>query len=163
MIRYVFCHVRRVGWLLLSLALVTTACVQEARGPTLAPTLTTAPVESPTAPPSGNQPDGVIKLATEALAATLGVDSSAVALVSMERQDFPDAALGCAQPGEVAAAVVTPGYKVVLSADGAQYELHTNLNGTMVRCLPTATPIVALPDVTPSVTSAPIRRPTSSR
>jgi formylglycine-generating enzyme required for sulfatase activity/regulator of RNase E activity RraB len=68
----------------------------------------------------------------------------------MEFQEFPDAALGCAQPGEMAAAVVTPGYKVVLSVGGAQYELHTNVDGTIVRCLP-----VGSPEVTPSATPAP--------
>jgi hypothetical protein len=144
----------RIGWLWLVLALVTTACVQETREPTLAPAVTTAPAGSPT-PPSEDQLDAVIQLATQALAASLGVDAGAVALIAMERQDFPDAALGCAQPGEVAAAVVTPGYKVVLSASGAQYALHTNLDGTMVRCLPTGTPGAVAPPATPSAPPAP--------
>jgi formylglycine-generating enzyme required for sulfatase activity len=66
----------------------------------------------------------------------------------LERQEFSDAALECAQPGEVAAAVITPGYKVVFITGDAQYELHTDLNGTLVRCLPTTEPVVALPDFT---------------
>jgi formylglycine-generating enzyme required for sulfatase activity len=85
-------------------------------------------------------------MATQALATALGLDASAITLVAMERQQFPDAALGCPQPGELAAAVVTPGYKVVLSAGDAPYELHVNLNGTMVRCLPTGTPTAESPD-----------------
>jgi formylglycine-generating enzyme required for sulfatase activity len=146
----VFCYLRRVSGLLFLLVLVTVACAGQTREPTPLPTATTPPTEAPTVPPPpGDQPDAVIKRATEALAASLGVDTSAVALVSMERQKFPDAALGCVQPGEVAATIETEGYKVVLSAGDAQYELHTNLDGTMVRCLPTGTPVAEVPTVTP--------------
>ncbi len=68
-------------------------------------------------------------------------------MVALERQDFPDAALGCPQPGEAAATVVTPGYKVVLRAGDALHEIHTNLNGTLIRCLPTGEPVVDIPDL----------------
>jgi formylglycine-generating enzyme required for sulfatase activity len=100
--------------------------------------------------PSGDQPGDVIRLAMEALAGSLGLETSAITLTAMERQDFPDAALGCAQPGEAAAAVITPGYKINLSVDGTEFELHTSLDGTLVRCLPTGTPVADMPEVTPS-------------
>jgi formylglycine-generating enzyme required for sulfatase activity len=66
----------------------------------------------------------------------------------MDRQEFGNAALGCPQPGEAAADVVTPGYKVVLSTRDGQYELHTNLDGTLIRCLPAGKPVVDIPDFT---------------
>jgi len=82
----------------------------------------------------------VIKLSTRALSESLGIDASAIALVSMTRQEFADAALECRQAGEAVATVVTPGYQVILSANGQEYELHTTLDGAIVRCLPTETP-----------------------
>lgn len=143
-----FRHLQRAGWLLLVLAIVTNACAQITKEPTPAPTFTLPPTESAAASPSENQPDEVIRQAMKALSRSLGVDTSAIALVSLERENFPDAALGCAQPGEMAAAVVTPGYKIILDADDAQYELHANLNGTMIRCVPMSTPVVHIPDFT---------------
>jgi hypothetical protein len=82
-------HFRRAGWLLVLLALVTAACAGQVSEPTLAPTSTAPPTESPTAPPPGAQPSAVIQQATEALAVALGVDASAIALVSMELPTRP--------------------------------------------------------------------------
>ncbi len=121
---------------------------------------------SPPAPsqaPAGDQPDNVIKQSTESLAKALRLGVDQVTLVSMQRQDFPDAALGCAQPGESAAAVITPGYRVVLGVGDSLYELHTNLNGTMVRCLPTEEAVVGLPNLTPvTPTGSPVAPSTPS-
>jgi len=136
MTQHVLCHLRRAGWLFLSLVLVTVACAQSVEEPTLVPTLTNPPTDASAVPSVEDQPEDVIRLATQAIAGSLGVDVGDVVLVVVERQEFPDAALGCAQPGEVAATIVTPGYKVVLSVGDVQYELHTNLDGTIVRCLP---------------------------
>jgi formylglycine-generating enzyme required for sulfatase activity len=155
MAHHVLDHLRHISWLLLVLAIATTACARFAAEPPAAPSTTTPPTESPTAPPAGDQPGDFIRLATEALARALDTDAGAIALVALERQDFPDAALGCPQPGEAAAAVLTPGYKIVLSINGTAYELHTNLDGTLVRCLPTGTPVVGMPEFTPSVAPAP--------
>ena len=140
--RHILCPPRRAVWLLALLVLMTTACQeQQAQDPTPAPTL------APTAPPlKETPPDAVVQMAIDALGGVLGVDASAVALVTIERQDFGDAALGCAQPGEMAASVITPGYQVMLSVGGVQYELHVNVDGTMVRCLPSK---VAQPSSSP--------------
>ena len=152
MTQHVLCHLRRAGWLFLSLVLVTVACTQSVEESTLAPTLTNPPIDSSTTPSSEDPTEAVVALATQAIAQSLGVDVGDVVLVATERQEFPDAALGCAQPGEVAATIVTPGYKVILSVGAAQYELHTNLDGTIVRCLPVlpeatvAGPLAPTPD-----------------
>jgi len=45
--------------------------------------------------------------------------------VSAEAVEWPDASLGNPQPGMVYAQVVTPGYKIILSARGQQYEYHS--------------------------------------
>jgi formylglycine-generating enzyme required for sulfatase activity len=147
MIQHVIGHLRRAIWLPVLLTILAAACAQPAQEPTPVPTLTPPPTALPTASSSEDQPGDVIGRAIEALSGSLGVDKSAIALVSMERQDFPDAALGCPQPGDAAAAVLTPGYKLVLQAGDARHELHTNLNGTLIRCLPSGEPVVDIPDL----------------
>lgn len=152
----------RIIPLLLSIVTLTAGCIQQLHEPTPAPSETAAPTPSLTGAPfeSEDRPSEVIRQATEALAKSLDTDANAITLVAMERQEFPDAALGCPQPGELAAAIVTPGYKVLLVAGEAQYELHTNLNGTLIRCLPTGKPVVDLPDFTTGTPAA--TQPTAS-
>ncbi len=147
MTHHVLGHLRRAGLVLLLLSVVTVACELQAEEPKPGPTPTTLLTASPTAS-SEDQPSEVIRRATEALSESLDLDASTITLVSMERQEFGDAALGCPQPGEAAATIATPGYKIVLNAGDAQYEVHTNLNGTLIRCLPTGKPVVDIPDFT---------------
>ncbi len=56
-----------------------------------------------------------------------------IGLVSAELVDWPDACLGIQQSNVMCAQVITTGYKVILSANGAQYEFHTNETGDVVR------------------------------
>ena len=44
---------------------------------------------------------------------------------------WPDASLGCPQPGMTFAQVLTPGYLVVIrDAGGAEHQVHTNEGGS---------------------------------
>lgn len=63
-----------------------------------------------------------------------GVAPEAITLVSIEAQEWPDASLGCPQEDYMYAQVITPGYKVILEADGTQYNYHTNSESTVVLC-----------------------------
>ena len=47
--------------------------------------------------------------------------------------DWPDGCLGVQTPGVMCTMVITPGYRVILEADGKQYEYHTNASGDVVR------------------------------
>lgn len=67
-----------------------------------------------------------------ALAARLDVKPEAVAIVSNEPTEWPDACLGVQQDGVLCAQVITPGYKVLLEHDGTQYEYHTDTGGTAI-------------------------------
>jgi hypothetical protein len=66
----------------------------------------------------------------------LGVADSTVTLVSITAVDWPDASLGCPQPGMMYAAVVTPGYELVFDAAGREYRVHAsgNPDGLQVIC-----------------------------
>jgi hypothetical protein len=56
------------------------------------------------------------------LAKRLSVAAGEIQVVRTEAVDWPDASMGCPKPGKMYAQVVTPGYKVLLSAGGKQYD-----------------------------------------
>jgi hypothetical protein len=70
--------------------------------------------------------------AVEALSNNLGVDPGEIQVISVNAVEWPDACLGMTQEGVVCAQVVTPGYKIILEANGKQVEYHTNEDGTAV-------------------------------
>lgn len=94
--------------------------------------LATPPEEQVATPP--NVPEGV-KLSIADLAKRLGIDASQIEAVRIEPVDWPDTSLGCPQPGQAYAQVITPGYLVILTAGGQEYEYHTNLS-QIVTCEP---------------------------
>jgi hypothetical protein len=97
------------------------------------------PVELAAAP-SAATPEAaaaaMIELARQDLAKALGVDISAVTVVSSSPVQWNDSSLGCPKPGQNYLQVVTPGYLVRLSAQGQTYEYHTDARSTVVRCVP---------------------------
>lgn len=78
---------------------------------------------------------------TNALAQRLGIDVSAVSLDNVEQVEWPDASLGCPAPNQAYAQVITPGYKITLSADGETYSFHTDMSGFFVLCGPDGQPV----------------------
>jgi hypothetical protein len=70
--------------------------------------------------------------AVSALAKNLGLDLKQIKVISSEAVEWPDACLGITQAGIACAQVVSPGYKIILEANGKQVEYHTNQDGTVV-------------------------------
>ena len=99
------------------------------------PLVTNPPKETPsiatTSPPAsggGTVDPGLLPFVDQAkadLAGRLGVDASAVILISAELVEWSDASLGCPQPGIVYAQVPTDGSLIILSHGGAEYRYHT--------------------------------------
>ena len=75
------------------------------------------------------------KVVLDTLAAA-GADAS---LVAVEQVDWPDACLGAAEPGQVCAQVITPGYRIVVERAGGRIEYHTSRVGG-ARPLPAPSP-----------------------
>lgn len=71
--------------------------------------------------------------AIAALSKNVGLDPSEIKMVSVEPMEWPDACLGITQEGISCAQVITPGYKIVLEANGKQVEYRTDEAGTLVR------------------------------
>ena len=91
-----------------------------------------------------------------ALASRLGISADEIRTVSVERVDWPDACLSIRREGLFCAQVVTPGYRVLLQADGQTYEYHTDLY-ELVRAAETAqTTPTAQPTPSPAPTQTPL-------
>lgn len=69
-----------------------------------------------------------------AVAQELNLSVDNLTVVSVTRQTWPDASLGCPQPDMLYAQVVTPGFLVVVEIAGEQVEFHTDERGNVVRC-----------------------------
>jgi hypothetical protein len=82
--------------------------------------------------PAGERLGGkeqLVDTAKEDLAERLDVPVREIQMVSADYVEWPDASLGCPQPGMMYAQVITPGYRIILSASGQNYEYHTSLRG----------------------------------
>lgn len=63
-----------------------------------------------------------------------GITPPMITVVSFEAKNFSDTSLGCAQPDMMYAQVITPGYQVVLSAQGKQYDYRIGSGETVILC-----------------------------
>lgn len=89
-----------------------------------------------TALPEATEPaadEAITAAATAHLAAELGVAVEEIEVVSTEPAEFTDSCLGLGGPAESCLQAITPGWVVVLSVDGQEYELHTDETGQQVR------------------------------
>jgi hypothetical protein len=103
----------------------------------------TSPLPAPT-PTPGSPAEGAVPVPAEAaqavqaaqadLAQRLGVEKGAIKVLSVEPVEWPDASLGCPQPGMVYAQVITPGFRVLLEAEGKTYAYHTDGGQNAVLC-----------------------------
>ena len=81
----------------------------------------------------GQYPEPV-QLALDAAADRLGVDVDELTIEMVEPMDWPDTSLGCPKEGQFYAQVITPGYLVLVSANGTMVEYHTNESDHVVFC-----------------------------
>ncbi|HJS29462.1 MAG TPA: hypothetical protein VJ768_07560 [Anaerolineales bacterium] len=75
-----------------------------------------------------------VQSAIEDLSVQLGVAADAVKVVEVEPVIWPDASLGCPEPGMVYIQILSPGYRVELEAKGSVYVYHTDVEGNAVLC-----------------------------
>ncbi len=89
----------------------------------------------PETPASPEGPAAVVS-ARSILARHLGIAEASISVVSYEYVEWPSACLGIEKPGQMCATVITPGYRVILSAEGRTYQVHTNQSGSSVGIAP---------------------------
>ncbi len=69
--------------------------------------------------------DPVAQPAVTDLADHLGVDESAITVVSVEDVTWSDGSLGCPEPGMMYTQALVDGTLIVLDVDGVAYEYHS--------------------------------------
>jgi hypothetical protein len=81
-----------------------------------------------------------ITLAVADLSQQLSVPEESILVESVKAAQWPDASLGCPQPGMLYAQVVTPGYLIVLTVEDQTYEYHAGQDRLVVLCADLALP-----------------------
>jgi hypothetical protein len=71
--------------------------------------------------------------AREQLAQSLGIPATEIQIDYTQRQNWPDACLGLPREDEVCAQVLTPGWRVILNAEGREFEFRTDQEGDTIR------------------------------
>lgn len=62
----------------------------------------------------------------------LGVPQDEIRVIRVEHREWPDASLGCPEPGSFYAQVITPGYLIEVASDGMTLEYHTDATGSII-------------------------------
>ncbi len=68
--------------------------------------------------------DQAVVLAKQAVSKHLAVPVEQITLQQAQAVDWPDSSLGCSQPGMMYMQVITPGFKVLLTAGKESYPVH---------------------------------------
>lgn len=111
--------------------------ISEPVSPLVPPAAAPAPVQAdeagqpaPTVPGS----ETAVAAAVADLSKQTGVSADQITVDAVEPMEWPDASLGCPQEGMMYAQVITPGYLIVLSAQGQTYEYHADQRANVVLC-----------------------------
>ena len=113
--------------------LVTGLPVPSATEAPLADTATPE-IPAPDVHPADADAQQVVTLAVADISQQLSVPEESVLVQSVEAVQWPDASLGCPQPGMLYAQVVTPGYLIGLAVEDQTYEYHAGRDGLVVLC-----------------------------
>lgn len=128
-------------YLLIPLVLILLAsCIPadntQTEKPTLSPSFEnfdtlTPPMTSVTPDPAMQE---LILQAQAQLSRKFGIEADDIFLFNVEAVEWPDASLGCPQTSLSYAQVVTPGYRILLEANGQVYTFHTDETDRVILC-----------------------------
>ena len=99
---------------------------------TLEPTFPTQGIPQMTSENASLQ-DLIQKVKTD-LSQRLSVSVDQINVGEVTEVEWSDSSLGCPQPGMSYLQVITPGYRLLLEAGGAQYEYHSSRDTYFVYC-----------------------------
>ncbi|MDX1687464.1 MAG: hypothetical protein R3248_05735 [Candidatus Promineifilaceae bacterium] len=118
-----------------ALAMLAAACQpggNEPGAPVEEPQATETPAATEEEATPESQYPAAVEAARAQLAADLGIDVEAITVSSFETREWPDACLGLPEEGQMCAEVITPGYLVILNAEGETHRARTNQDGSVV-------------------------------
>ena len=99
---------------------------------------------SPTSDTSDRE--SLIDMAKNDLAQRLSVSVGDISLVEAKAVVWPNSSLGCPQPGMFYTEVLTPGYLILLSFGGFEYEYHAGKGTEIIYCENPTSPFPDPPD-----------------
>lgn len=129
---------KTLGLVLIGLSLILAACSANAGAQPPEATLAKPPVlATPTMAPAPDTEVPTDQKSAQAaavanLAKGLGIAGSQVAVVSAEPVVWPNGCMGVQRLGVMCTMNQVPGYRIILSANSLQYEVHTNQDGSVV-------------------------------
>lgn len=97
----------------------------------------TAPLPTPSDPTLQN----LVEKTREDLSKRLSISAAQISLVEVAEVEWSDSSLGCPQAGMDYLQMITPGYRILLGANGQQYEYHSNRAAYFVYCESAMPPI----------------------
>ena len=100
------------------------------------------PVDSPS---TLSGMESLIEKAREDLAERLSIETSQIELVEAREVTWPNASLGCPQPGMAYADVLTPGYLIILKANSLEFEYHASRGTEVIYCENPTSPVEGTP------------------
>ena len=114
------------------------------------------PKDPPLTFPKSPGPPVLIERAKVDLAQRLSIPTSQIKVKEIKEISWPDASLGCPQPGTVYAQIPTPGYIITLGYAGDKFEYHASIRGDILYCENPTPPISGTPaDIYPFRTPTP--------
>jgi len=102
--------------------------------PTVPPQWDDMPKDPPLTLPRASDPPVLIESAKADLAQRLSIPASQIKAIETKESAWPDASLGCPQPGIVYAQIPTPGYIIKLEYAGDEFEYHVGIHGNVLYC-----------------------------
>jgi hypothetical protein len=87
----------------------------------------------------------LISKAIDDLAQRLSIPASQINVLEASDVTWPNSSLGCPQSGIVYADVLTPGYLIVLNANGQNYEYHAGKSSDAFLCETPSPPVPGMP------------------
>ena len=81
----------------------------------------------------GTEVPQALRSVRDVLATRLALSADTVLIIEAAEKEWPNSCLGLARQGEMCLQVMTPGYEVLLQAEGKDYTYRTNTDGTLVR------------------------------
>lgn len=124
---------RNVLFILVLFVMLLSACAPKSQTPGAQPGGQTQDGPAPSGGMVTKDKAPFVLAAKTALSQKLGIPVDQISFVAAESVQWTDSCLGLGGPAESCLQAVTPGYKVILNAQGTSYELHTNEMGDVVR------------------------------
>jgi len=87
----------------------------------------------------------MIDKAKDDLARRLSISTTQINVVDAKEVTWSNSSLGCPQPGMGYADVLTPGYMIVLSTNGQDYEYHAGKSSDIFYCESPLPPFEGVP------------------